>query len=454
MPHTAASRRRAAILLVVLACTAAVACAPGPPDHVRIGLVVPLSGPRAYLGREVHDGAALAVEDVNESGGLLGEPVELVVRDDSDLVDVPGHLADLAERSRVTAVIGPETPGVLLGPRNPLSRRDVPAVLPTGFTGDLGDAATTVVRTVPGARAQARSLGRWLSQVRRIDAASVLVADPVEGSLARDAVVEALAGTGVDVAAVVEADPSAPDLGPAVARLRRASAGAGAVLLWAPPPLAARATAAVRAQGWDVQVMVPATAFVAEYRSLAGGAAEGVVFAFPFRDDWFTGRMERWFVRWHLRHGIGALAQLDTLVLDLPVAAAAAYDAVHLVAAAVREAGTREPAAVAAALVDVRHDGLLRDYSFGGDRPREAWSADDLYVARFHHFAVVYDADPRLDRERQRRFYEFQVEASYLPDDVLEGPAGDLVRRLLRQRRGEAPDYEPPRPPPGPVARP
>lgn len=441
------------------ACLAAVlvlaACGLGPPDRVVLGLVAPLSGDRAYLGLEVEDGVRMAVEDLNDDGGLLGRRVELAVRDDSDLVDLPGQLAELAERQRITAVIGPEAPGVLLGPRNPLSRRDVPALLATAFTGDLGEAGSTVVRTVPSARDQAVRLGRWLAEARRVERAAVFVADPVESQLAAEALRAGLTAAGVDVAAEVVTDPGAPDLRPAVATLRRRAGDVGAVVLWGPPAVAARATRAVRELGWDgVQLAVPASAFVGEYRTLAEGASEGVVLPFPFREEWFGPEMERWLVRWYRDHGLGALPDLDTLVLDLPVAGLAAYDAVMLVAEAVREAGTRAPSSVADALTDVTYDGLLRTYDLTASGGLEAWTLEDLHVARFHNFAAVYDVDPRLDQARQRRFYEYQVQLGYLPDAVLGGPAGEMIQEVLEERRRAAPPYEPPRPPPGPVGTP
>ncbi|HEX9888201.1 MAG TPA: ABC transporter substrate-binding protein, partial [Nitriliruptorales bacterium] len=135
------------MLAAAVAGLLAAACGTGPPDHVRIGVVAPLTGPRAFLGQELVQGVRLAIDDLNDAGGLLGERVELVVEDDGDLVRLPGQLADLAERSRVSAIIGPEAPAILLGPRSPLSRRAVPAVLASAFAGDLSAADTTVVRT-------------------------------------------------------------------------------------------------------------------------------------------------------------------------------------------------------------------------------------------------------------------------------------------------------------------
>lgn len=437
-------------LLIALLAVGATACGTGTPDNVRLGVVAPLTGTRAWLGQEVLAGAEMAVADLNAEGGLLGAPVELVVVDDADLTSMPGQLADLAERARVSAVVGPEAPGVLVGPRSPLTRRDVPALLPSAFGGELEDASTFVARIVPSAHGQAARLGAWLSEVREVDEVAVLLADPIEGDLARPDLEEGLASGGVEVAAVVEADGDAGDLRPSVAALRRRAPDAGAVLLWGPPAAAARATTAVRDLDWDVQVAVPASSFVAEYRTLAGRAIEGVVAVFPFDAEWFRGDLVTWMVRYQVQHGLGLLPQLDTLVIDLPVAAVAAYDAVGIAASAVDAADSRVPADVAAAMPTTSHDGLLRTYDLGG---REAWDADDLYVARFHELALTFDVDPRLDAQDQRDLWRAQVTL-----DLFEGEAPPGVQALIDRVLGEddrpTPDYVPPLPPPNPVGRP
>lgn len=442
---------RPAVSLVVAALLLA-GCGAGPPDHVRVGVVAPLTGTRAWLGQEVAAGAALAVEDLNRDGGLLGHPVELVVLDDADLTALPGQLADLAERAHVSAVIGPEAPGVLLGPRSPLTRREVPALLASAFGGDLDAAGSLVARTIPSARAQAEKLASWLTEERRIERVAVLVADPVEGDLARADLEAGLGAGGAEVTAVVVADGDAADLRPSVASLRAAAPDAQAVLVWAPPAPAARATTAVRDLGWDVQLMVPASAFVGEYRTLADDAAEGVVAAFPYRQEWFSsGSLFAWMLRYHARHGIGLLAQLETVVLDLPVVALAAYDAVTVVAEAVERAGTREPAAVADALTAATYDGLLTTYDL---RAREAWGVEDLHVARFHELAITFDVDPDLDGEFQRYLWQAQITLDILPEEVRDGPLGALIDRVLADRQDDPPAYRAPLPPPAPVGRP
>jgi branched-chain amino acid transport system substrate-binding protein len=54
------------------------------PAHaeVRIGAAGPLTGNMAWFGEQQERGVAMAVAEINEAGGLLGEPVEVVLADD------------------------------------------------------------------------------------------------------------------------------------------------------------------------------------------------------------------------------------------------------------------------------------------------------------------------------------------------------------------------------------
>lgn len=441
---------RAPLLLLVVAVVVA-GCGVATPEAVTIALVAPQAGERAWLGQEMRAGAEMAVDALNDDGGLLGHPVELLVVDDTDLVTLPGQLADVAERSRASVVIGPEAPAVILGDRSPLTRRQVPVVLASAFGGDLADASTPTFRTIPSAHAQARAMGRWMTRVRGIDRLSLLVADPVEGGLVTAALRRGLAQEGVEVVHVTTADPGAADLRPAVSALRAAAPDVGATWLWAAPEVAARATLAVRDLGWDPQVVVGTHALVGSYRTVAGPATEGVVAPFPYRDRWFSQGADlfAWMLRYHTRNGIGVLAQLDTLVLDLPVVALTTHEAVNLVAEAARAADSRAPDDLAAALSSLEWDGLLIGYDLEN---REAFAAEDLHVARFHELAFTFDVDPRLDPARQRWLWNAQVTLDVLPEELEGTPLGDRIAELVGTR--EAPTYRPPLPAPGPVGRP
>ena len=50
--------------------------------EVRIGAAAPFTGTMAWFGEQHERGAAMAVAELNQAGGLLGEPIELIVADD------------------------------------------------------------------------------------------------------------------------------------------------------------------------------------------------------------------------------------------------------------------------------------------------------------------------------------------------------------------------------------
>jgi branched-chain amino acid transport system substrate-binding protein len=51
------------------------------PTTIKIGVPLPLTGAAAKIGNEILDGMRLAVEEINEKGGVLGKRLELVISD-------------------------------------------------------------------------------------------------------------------------------------------------------------------------------------------------------------------------------------------------------------------------------------------------------------------------------------------------------------------------------------
>ncbi len=92
--------------LLVLASVLA-GCAP--PEPLRIGFIGGISGRVADLGIGGRNGAALAIEMRNKSGGIKGRKIELIVEDDKQAPEVARQaVARLIDR-KVEAIIGPMT---------------------------------------------------------------------------------------------------------------------------------------------------------------------------------------------------------------------------------------------------------------------------------------------------------------------------------------------------------
>src|ERR1700737_954095 len=93
-------------------------------NKVRIGVVVPLSGPFALGGQNVKRGYDMAVEDLNASGGIKalgGAQIELVYADNQGKQDVAiGETERLIQQEKVSAIMGSwHSPTPAPGPKSP-----------------------------------------------------------------------------------------------------------------------------------------------------------------------------------------------------------------------------------------------------------------------------------------------------------------------------------------------
>ncbi len=79
----------------------------GAAQEIRLGEINPLSGHLAKHGLEIHQGILYAVEEANAGGGVAGQRVELLSRDDQSKPDVAVNQAqDLIFRGKVTGLVG------------------------------------------------------------------------------------------------------------------------------------------------------------------------------------------------------------------------------------------------------------------------------------------------------------------------------------------------------------
>ncbi|WP_448203753.1 ABC transporter substrate-binding protein [Azospirillum sp. sgz302134] len=74
-----------------------------PDTEIRIGVVAPLTGPSAALGRSIREGAELFAAQINRAGGVNGMPLRVMAVDDGD---DPATARKAAERIAAAGVVG------------------------------------------------------------------------------------------------------------------------------------------------------------------------------------------------------------------------------------------------------------------------------------------------------------------------------------------------------------
>ncbi len=104
-------------------------------DTLRVGLVVPVSGVLGLLGPCAINCAVLAATEVNDAGGLLGRPVELVLIDGGrPPAEVAAEVAGLVRAGAVQALVGTHASDVRVAIERSLSGR-VPFVYTPPYEG-------------------------------------------------------------------------------------------------------------------------------------------------------------------------------------------------------------------------------------------------------------------------------------------------------------------------------
>jgi len=102
------SRRSVNLGLVAsLATPALLRAARAEGETLKIGMVVPVTGPAAESGKYAQAGAKIALDRINKAGGVLGKPVEIVAEDDQ--TTNPGAVlafSKLASQPDIVAFLG------------------------------------------------------------------------------------------------------------------------------------------------------------------------------------------------------------------------------------------------------------------------------------------------------------------------------------------------------------
>ena len=101
-------RRSLISLTIIASLLAAVACQPtGGGDKVRIGVFMSLTGDTANFGISSTNGIKMAADEVNNTGGINGKQIDLLVQDDrSDASEAATIVTKFVTQDQVHAILG------------------------------------------------------------------------------------------------------------------------------------------------------------------------------------------------------------------------------------------------------------------------------------------------------------------------------------------------------------
>ncbi len=129
-------------------------------EPIKIGYIATLTGRTSDSGVKARKGAKLAIDILNEQGGLLGRNLELIVRDnENDVAKNSNAISELIAEG-VVAIIGPLRSDMARSSLDAIAGKDVLMISPTISTDSISNIDDNFLRVIPIASNQAISLAK------------------------------------------------------------------------------------------------------------------------------------------------------------------------------------------------------------------------------------------------------------------------------------------------------
>ena len=314
-------------------------------EPVRIGITTILSGPMADRGQQEQYGAQIALDLINQAGGVLGRPVEAYYADNAckPEVGVPATKR-LLDEVHVPVIIGALCTPVTHAIMPVTQQAKVPLVIATSAGQDFVDASGAggndfAFKTIPSEVDIMRGLAHWLKS-KDVKSIAVVADDGGFQHANAIAMVKAAKDAGINVTADETIAKDTRDFGPIFDKVK---GGSPAELVAILGPSTAGFFKAYEASGWKVPVtgrfdMAAALSAVSQGFRDAGGMADltGIAVFTPALDK---PEVQDFVASYKAHYGI-VPTQRSFFV----------FEATYLVVDAIRRAGSDKPEAIEAAL--------------------------------------------------------------------------------------------------------
>ncbi|OGI86230.1 hypothetical protein A3A05_00485 [Candidatus Nomurabacteria bacterium RIFCSPLOWO2_01_FULL_41_12] len=181
-------------------------------ETIKIGFIGPLTGDTANIGQNAQAAVAIAVEEVNNSGGVLGKKVEVVYEDDGcNGATAANAVSKLINTDKVVAILGGACSGATLGSAPIAEAAKVVQLSYCSTNPTISSAGDYIFRDVPSDLFQANYAAEYLVRNGKTKVALLTVKNDWGDGLNK-AFTDALAKAGGTIVIADSFDPDVKNL--------------------------------------------------------------------------------------------------------------------------------------------------------------------------------------------------------------------------------------------------
>ncbi len=342
-------------LLAILALTVT-ACAPGAPpvaetggqaeapaaEPIKLGIFAPTTGFAAADGTSALQSAQLAVTMINDAGGVLGRPLELIHYDDAASPDQAAAIArKLIEQDQVVAGISGSYSGATRAAAPVFQEAGVPMISAYAIHPSITQTGDKIFRVGTLADVEGRVGAELVGNVMGHKRVAILTIDNDFGQSLTDGFKEHAATLGLEIVFETNYPLGETDFRPIIGNLKEIAPDA--VYATGYYNEAAKLVSQAVDEGLETQIVGQEGYDSPKFIELAGPAAEGVVITTDLNRDSERPMTQRFLKEYKATYGEEA-----------DMVGASAFDAVQVLAYAIRTAGSTDADAIAQAIAGLK----------------------------------------------------------------------------------------------------
>ncbi len=260
----------AALLLLARGSPAAAA------EDVKIGALLSVTGPAAFLGAPEARTLEMLAEQVNARGGIAGHKVKLIVKDTGGSPEKAVSFArQLIDEEKVFAILGPSTSGETMAVKNIAEEGKTPLISLAAAEVIVNPVAPNVFKTAQKDSHAAALIFQDMKK-RGITRIAVFSSNTGFGKAGKEQIARLAPEYGIQIVLDEVYDKAATDLSAEATKLK--GSNAQAVLNWSIEPAQSILVKNIRQLGIAIPIYQSHGFGNLAYVKAAGPAAEGVIF--------------------------------------------------------------------------------------------------------------------------------------------------------------------------------
>lgn len=241
---------------------------------IKIGALLAVTGPAAFLGEPERNTAQMVVDEINKSGGIKGQQLELIVYDTTgDATKAVNLATKLIRDDKVVAIIGPSTTGESMAVIPVVEREKVPLISCAAGIKITEPVKKWVFKT---AQNDSLAVGRIYEQLQKqkLSKVAILTVSDGFGASGREQLKAQAAKYGITIVSDDTYGPKDTDMTSQLTKIRGIKPDA--VICWGTNPGPALIAKNARQLGLKLPLYMSHGVSSKKFIELAGDAAEGI----------------------------------------------------------------------------------------------------------------------------------------------------------------------------------